>query len=230
MSVADNACTAQESAARKLLDVTEAQFILLTRGGAGMLLVPRDQPRLGVSRRWRGKFMTFPVRATQWRQCWPRRSAPARAGIAEAVALANHCRRHRGGKSRHRSGGSSLKSSTKSSMNPPLPPAVKPAAHGGDRTPQEPWKKMGRRVGFIHVCLRFLSSQHLELLEQARSRWDRLVVGLTGKDHARALLLASMAAVDVVVICNPQSPNDLMKAWNGELLLVESATFATESL
>ncbi|MBV9039348.1 MAG: bifunctional hydroxymethylpyrimidine kinase/phosphomethylpyrimidine kinase, partial [Acidobacteriaceae bacterium] len=36
---------AQERAARKLIDLTEAQFILLTRGPMGMLLVPRDRPR-----------------------------------------------------------------------------------------------------------------------------------------------------------------------------------------
>jgi D-beta-D-heptose 7-phosphate kinase/D-beta-D-heptose 1-phosphate adenosyltransferase len=44
MSVADS--TAQETAARKLLEVTEAQFILLTKGGAGMLLVPRHGTRV----------------------------------------------------------------------------------------------------------------------------------------------------------------------------------------
>lgn len=42
MPVDDTA--AQESAARKLLEVTEAQFILLTKGGSGMLLVPQDRP------------------------------------------------------------------------------------------------------------------------------------------------------------------------------------------
>ena len=85
MPVTDTA--AQESAARKLLDVTEAQFILLTRGGAGMLLIPRDRPR-----------MEFPALA---REVYDVSGAGdtvgavlaaalgSGAGIAEAVELAN---------------------------------------------------------------------------------------------------------------------------------------------
>ncbi len=225
MSVADNA--AQESAARKLLDVTEAQFILLTRGGAGMLLVPRDQPRLEFPALAREVYDVSGAGDTV--AAVLAAALGSGAGIAEAVALANIAAGIAVGKV-----GTAVVDRSEIIHEIEHESAIAASSkilrltEATERL--RTWKKLGRRVGFIHGAFDPLSSQHLELLEQARSRWDRLVVGLTGKDHARALLLASMAAVDVVVICNPQSPEELIEAWNGELLLVESATFATESL
>jgi D-beta-D-heptose 7-phosphate kinase/D-beta-D-heptose 1-phosphate adenosyltransferase len=263
MSVADNA--AQESAARKLLDVTEAEFILVTRGGTGMLLIPRNQPRV-----------EFPALAREIYDVSGAGDTVAAvlaaalgsgAGIAEAVELANIAAGIVVGKV-----GTAL--ADRSEIIHEIEHASAIAASSKILRPTEAverlrgWRRMGWRVGFTHGDFNPLSSGHLELLEQARSRCDRLIVGLAVRDsaspasqkispqaaHARAFLLASLVHVDAVVICDPESPDEVMQvlrpnlvaqlstngnmdlkrrlieAWNGELLLLEATAFGTEPL
>lgn len=232
MPVGDNA--AQESAGRKLLDVTEAQFILLTRGGAGMLLVPRDEPRIEFPALAREVYDVSGAGDTV--AAVLAAALGSGAGIAEAVELANIAAGIVVGKV-----GTAVVDRSEIVHEIEHESAI--AASGKILRPTEAierlrvWRRMGRRVGFTYGFFDSLSSQHLELLEQARSRCDRLVVGLAvpggekRKDsHARALLLASMVAVDAVVICDPQSPDELMETWNGEMLLVETTVFAAEPL
>jgi D-beta-D-heptose 7-phosphate kinase/D-beta-D-heptose 1-phosphate adenosyltransferase len=85
MSVAGS--VAQEAAARKLLDVTEAQFILLTRGGEGMLLVPRGQPSVEFASLAREVYDVSGAGDTV--AAVLAAAMGSGAGIAEAVELAN---------------------------------------------------------------------------------------------------------------------------------------------
>lgn len=78
---------AQESAAREFLELTEAEFILVTRGSAGMLLVPKG-----------GRAVEFPAQAREVYDVSGAGDTVAAmlaaalgsgAGISEAVELAN---------------------------------------------------------------------------------------------------------------------------------------------
>jgi D-beta-D-heptose 7-phosphate kinase/D-beta-D-heptose 1-phosphate adenosyltransferase len=82
------------------------------------------------------------------------------------------------------------------------------------------WQRRGRRVGFAHDSFNPLTTQHLESLAQARSRCDRLVIALTQPDNSkqsRAFLLASLAFVDAVVICDSHSVVQVVDALAPDL-------------
>lgn len=245
---------AQELAARKLLDLTDARFILLTRGSAGMLLVPRDEPRAEFSALAREVYDVSGAGDTV--AAVLAAALGSGAGIREAVELANIAAGIVVGKV-----GTAVVN--RSEIIDEIEHESAIAASGKILRPAQAveragtWRRMGRRIGFTHGCFHPLSSEHLELLEQARSRCDRLMVGLTLQNisaedrYARAFLLASLANVDAVVICGEQSPDELMhmlrprlvaqlssnddperergqiEAWNGELLLVETNPSAT---
>lgn len=247
---------AQELAARKLLEVTEAEFILLTRGGSGMMLVPRDRPRVEFPALAREVYDVSGAGDTV--AAVLAAALGSGAGIAEAVELANIAAGIVVGKV-----GTAVVGRSEIIHEIEHESAI--AASSKILRPAEAierlrvWQRMGRRVGFTHGSFNPLSAGHLELLEQARSRCDRLIVGLAVEDnsnssHARAFLLASLVAVDAVVICDPQSPDELMQelrpdlvaqvssqanveqqrrlieTWNGELLLVETTSFGKELL
>lgn len=249
LSTADN--DAQEFAARRLLDLTQARFILLTRGPAGMLLVPRDEPRaefFGSAREvydvsGAGDTVAAVLAA----------ALGSGAGIREAVELANIAAGIVVGKV-----GTAVVS--RSEIIDAIENESAITARGKISRPEQivdrvdVWRRMGRRIGFAYGSFHPLSSNRLELLEQARLRCDRLVVAMVSDastpaeaGDSGAYLLASLANVDAVVRCDPQSPVELMRqlrpnlvvclsaggdfekeqrliaAWNGELLLVESA-------
>ena len=89
----------------------------------------------------------------------------------------------------------------------------------------ERWRRMGWRVGFTNGCFDLLHPGHIHLLEQARSACDRLVVGLNSdasvqrlkgptrpvqNEAARAAVLASLAAVDLVCVFDEDTPEALI--------------------
>ena len=123
------------------------------------------------------------------------------------------------------------------------------------------WRRQGLRIGFAHGCFDLLHPGHVSLLSQARACCDRLVVGLNSdesarrlkgegrpiqSESARAIVLASLAAVDLVVpfaedtpvalieclrpdilVKNAEDDHDptagaeLMQSWGGRVLLAE---------
>jgi D-beta-D-heptose 7-phosphate kinase/D-beta-D-heptose 1-phosphate adenosyltransferase len=123
------------------------------------------------------------------------------------------------------------------------------------------WTESGLCVGFTNGCFDLLHPGHLKVLEAARAHCDRLLVGLNSDqsvrrlkgatrpvqdERARALVLASLACVDGVVIFDEDTPAelirclrpsllvkggeyrpqqvagaDLVESWGGKLLLVE---------
>jgi len=196
---------AQESAARVLLERAGAEFLLVTRGQSGMLLVPKVGPRA-----------EFPALAQEVYDVSGAGDTVAAvlaaslgsgAGITEAVELANIAAGIVVGKV-----GTAVASRAEIVNEIE---SESPAAAGGKilRLPEavervRAWQRTGRRVGFAHDRFDPLTRRHLEALEQAHSRCDRLVVALTQPDrekHARAFLLASLAFVDTVVICDSHS-------------------------
>jgi D-beta-D-heptose 7-phosphate kinase/D-beta-D-heptose 1-phosphate adenosyltransferase len=98
----------------------------------------------------------------------------------------------------------------------------------------ERWRRKGWRTGFTNGCFDLLHPGHVHLLEQARGQCDRLVVGLNsdasvrrlkGKtrpvqpEAARAAVLASLSAVDLVVIYDEDTPEETLDALRPDLLI-----------
>jgi D-beta-D-heptose 7-phosphate kinase/D-beta-D-heptose 1-phosphate adenosyltransferase len=96
------------------------------------------------------------------------------------------------------------------------------------------WRRQGYKVGFTNGCFDVLHPGHVSLFEQARGACDRLVVGLnsdasvTGlkgagrplQDEAsRAAVLASLAAVDLVVVFAEDTPIILIGALKPDVLV-----------
>jgi D-beta-D-heptose 7-phosphate kinase / D-beta-D-heptose 1-phosphate adenosyltransferase len=92
----------------------------------------------------------------------------------------------------------------------------------------------GQKVVFTNGCFDLLHPGHVHLLEQARGQCDRLVVGLNSDasvrrlkgptrpiqhEAARAAVLASVAAVDLVCIYDEDTPEATLHAVRPDLLV-----------
>jgi D-beta-D-heptose 7-phosphate kinase/D-beta-D-heptose 1-phosphate adenosyltransferase len=96
------------------------------------------------------------------------------------------------------------------------------------------WRRRGERVVFTNGCFDLLHPGHVSLLDQARAAGDRLVVGLNADasvtrlkgagrpvqgEEARARVLASLTAVDLVVIFAEDTPLALLEALRPDVLV-----------
>ena len=111
-------------------------------------------------------------------------------------------------------------------------------ASAGDRLAQ--WRLVGDRIVFTNGCFDLIHPGHVALLAQAKAAGERLIVGLNsdasvkrlkGEDRpiqnqvARAQVLASFAAVDLVVIFGEDTPLELITTLRPEVL-VKGADYA----
>lgn len=98
----------------------------------------------------------------------------------------------------------------------------------------ERWRRRGFRVGFTNGCFDLLHPGHVHLLDQARAACDRLVVGLNSDasvrrlkgatrpvqgEAARAAVLASLAAVDALVVYEEDTPEALLRLLRPDVLV-----------
>ncbi len=96
------------------------------------------------------------------------------------------------------------------------------------------WRRQGLRIGFTNGCFDLLHPGHVSLIEQARANCDRLVVGLNSDDSTRRLkgegrpvqpedsrsaVLASLGAVDMVVVFSDDTPLALIDTLRPDLLV-----------
>jgi D-beta-D-heptose 7-phosphate kinase / D-beta-D-heptose 1-phosphate adenosyltransferase len=96
------------------------------------------------------------------------------------------------------------------------------------------WRAKGKKIGFTNGCFDLIHPGHISLLTQARAKCDRLVVGLnsdasvkrlkgTGRpvqdETARAIVLASLAMVDLVVIFGEDTPEILIQQIRPDVLV-----------
>lgn len=108
----------------------------------------------------------------------------------------------------------------------------------------ERWRHKGWRVGFTNGCFDLLHPGHVHLLEAAREKCDRLVVGLNSDasttrvkggprpvqpEAARAAILASLASVDLVCVFDEDTPEALIEALRPDLL-VKGANYALDQV
>jgi D-beta-D-heptose 7-phosphate kinase/D-beta-D-heptose 1-phosphate adenosyltransferase len=98
----------------------------------------------------------------------------------------------------------------------------------------EKWRAEGLRIVFTNGCFDLLHVGHVTLLEDARLEGDLLVVGINSDasvsrlkgptrpivpQHARARVLAALAAVDAVVVFDEPTPLELMVALRPDVIV-----------
>ncbi len=106
------------------------------------------------------------------------------------------------------------------------------------------WRHLGKKVAFTNGCFDLLHPGHVSLLDQARSQADKLVVGLNSDasvkrlkgetrpvqtETSRGTVLASLAAVDLVVIFEEDTPLELIKALKPDVL-VKGADYSVDQV
>lgn len=121
------------------------------------------------------------------------------------------------------------------------------SAPGGEGAPASPrilertdaiaavarWREQKQRIVFTNGCFDVLHAGHVDCLQKARALGDRLVVAinsdasvrrLKGKDRPlateqhRALVLAGLACVDLVVVFGEDTPLSLIEAMRPDVL------------
>ncbi len=96
------------------------------------------------------------------------------------------------------------------------------------------WRRSGKRIVFTNGCFDILHRGHVEYLAQAADCGDVLIVGLNADasvrrlkgeqrpvndEAARALLLASLQFVDAVVLFDEDTPYELIKMVQPDVLV-----------
>ena len=104
----------------------------------------------------------------------------------------------------------------------------------------EAWRGRGLDIGFTNGVFDLLHPGHISLLDQAKAACDRLVVGLNSDasvrrikgegrpvqtEAARAAVLSSLSAVDLVVVFAEDTPVRLIEALRPDVL-VKGADYA----
>jgi D-beta-D-heptose 7-phosphate kinase/D-beta-D-heptose 1-phosphate adenosyltransferase len=106
------------------------------------------------------------------------------------------------------------------------------------------WKRDGYSVGFTNGCFDIMHAGHISLLLDARARCDKLLVGLNtdasvsglkgptrpiNAEMDRAQILAALSMVDGVVLFNEETPLNLIKALQPDVLM-KGADYAKEQV
>jgi len=106
------------------------------------------------------------------------------------------------------------------------------------------WRAQGLRIGFTNGCFDILHRGHVAYLSQARSWCDKLIVGLNSDGsiralkgegrpvndlESRALVLAGLGSVDLVVSFDEETPIALIQAARPDVL-VKGADYTVEGV
>lgn len=106
------------------------------------------------------------------------------------------------------------------------------------------WRREGLSVAFTNGCFDILHAGHVSLIQQARATADRLILGLnsdasvrrlkgesrpvnTARD--RAFILSALAAVDLVVVFDEDTPLTLIERLKPDVL-VKGADYTVETV
>ncbi len=95
------------------------------------------------------------------------------------------------------------------------------------------WNANQQKVGFSNGCFDIIHPGHIKVLQESKSYCDKLVVGLNSDssvrnlkgdarpinhEHSRAIVLHALSMVDMVVIFADETPLNLIKLINPDLL------------
>ncbi|HUP13549.1 MAG TPA: D-glycero-beta-D-manno-heptose 1-phosphate adenylyltransferase [Niastella sp.] len=96
------------------------------------------------------------------------------------------------------------------------------------------WRLLGKALAFTNGCFDILHAGHIKSLTEAAQHGDILIVAINAdtsvkklkgagrplnNEQSRALLLASLAVVDAVVIFSEDTPRELIKAIRPDALV-----------
>jgi D-beta-D-heptose 7-phosphate kinase/D-beta-D-heptose 1-phosphate adenosyltransferase len=228
-------------AARKLIDELDLGAVLATRGARGMSLVQKD-----------GQVFHLPARALEVFDVSGAgdtviavlaASLAAGASPIEAAMLANAA-----------AGVVVAKLGTATVTLDELSRALQ----GQSRAPHAEnlydlphlreqvagWRRSGLRVGFTNGCFDLLHAGHISLIRQARAACDKLIVGLNtdasvkrlkgdgrpvNGEHARAVVLASLADVDAVTLFGEDTPMQIIRELKPDVL-VKGADYTEDTV
>ena len=110
----------------------------------------------------------------------------------------------------------------------------KVASRGAASVQIEAWKAGGNKIVFTNGCFDLLHPGHIHLLHKAKELGNRLVVGLNAdisvsrlkgsnrpilKEHDRASILGSLDCVDLVVIFDEDTPENLIRILKPDILV-----------
>lgn len=208
----------------------EADAVLVTRSERGMTLVPRNSPARHIATEAQavadvsGAGDTVLAALAIALACG--------AGLPEAAALANFAAGIVVGKPGtaivgHAELAQALQRRERLDLDQKL--ADLPMA----RERVAAWRAAGLRVGFTNGCFDLIHPGHVRLLARARAACDRLVVALNTdasvrrlkgphrpvqNETARGIVMASIAAADLVVLFDEDTPEALIAALLPDLL------------
>jgi D-beta-D-heptose 7-phosphate kinase/D-beta-D-heptose 1-phosphate adenosyltransferase len=102
------------------------------------------------------------------------------------------------------------------------------------RTQMDRWKREGKSVGFTNGCFDLVHSGHLKILNQTKLHCDKLIVAVNSdasvkrlkgesrpinSEIERALLLASLSVVDMVIVFSEDTPMTLLEVLRPDVLV-----------
>ena len=226
---------AVESAARAALDVTGADAVVVTRASDGLSVV-RAGEACHVRARAREVFDVSGAGDTV--AAVIAIGLAAGGAIEEAAALANVAAGIVVGKL-----GTAVVRPDEL-LAELLEPGAKTATLAGAQERAQRWRQEGHTVAFTNGCFDLVHPGHVSLLRQARAAAGRLIVGLNSDDSvrrlkgdgrpvqdeaARAAVLSSFAAVDLVVPFAEDTPLRLIEAIRPDVL-VKGADYTEEAV
>ena len=227
------------AAAQHLVESCGARHVLVTRGGEGMSLVSAEGAPVHLPALAREIFdvsgagdTVVAVLAT---------GLAAGMTVAEAAQLANVA-----------AGLVVAKVGTAVVRNAELADAVDAAVSVSEKIVDQrqlaeqvaQWRSRGLSIGFTNGCFDLVHPGHVSLLEQAEAQCDRLIVGLNSDASvtrlkgsgrpvqdaaARGRVLASVAAVDAVVVFDDDTPIELIRQIRPEVL-IKGADYALDEV
>ncbi len=223
--------TDADRAGRRALEMTGGGAVLVTRAARGLTLVERDSPAVHIASRARAVADVSGAGDTLVAALAV--ALAAGAGLSEAATLANIT-----------AGIAVGKPGTAPVARAELLAALRlkalaatdnkraERAEAAERVAA--WRADGLRVGFTNGCFDLIHPGHVRLLNAARAACDRLVVALNtdasvrrlkGPDRpvqleeARATVMASLAAVDLVVLFDEATPLALIETLRPDVLV-----------
>ncbi|MEL6535343.1 MAG: D-glycero-beta-D-manno-heptose 1-phosphate adenylyltransferase [Bacteroidota bacterium] len=106
------------------------------------------------------------------------------------------------------------------------------------------WQQNGERVVFTNGCFDILHLGHVDYLEKARAKGDRLIVGLNTdqsvsrlkgpsrplvNEQDRARVMAALQCVDAVVLFGEETPLELIQLLSPDVL-VKGGDYTLETI
>jgi D-beta-D-heptose 7-phosphate kinase/D-beta-D-heptose 1-phosphate adenosyltransferase len=235
---------AAERAGQMILHQAEVSMVLLTRAQRGMTLIAANQTALHIPATAREVFDV--VGAGDTVIATLSLALGARLPLAEAARLANVA-----------AGIVVGKRGTATVTQVELADELARASSGSLRALQDKivsreqaielarnWRKHGFQVGFTNGCFDILHVGHLSILTFSKQNCGKLLVAVNSDasvrrlkeigrpinpEHDRAMVLAALAAVDAVVVFDEDTPLELLKDIDPDVL-VKGADYTIEKI